>query len=468
MLDQSFSIENFRKILDIENRKGNYLEGEFFEDIVDISKKIKEANGEIRILKQKGLDRETFIEERGKINEKKDELSELREQKLTEKLRKISSNVTASNFKLKIVQDTTITDKPVYKTEYNLENILTLKQLQYNFRKLYKVKQSSRYSIISQLKNLLDDGFPKIILKTDIKEFYESIPHENLLKKINDDNLLTHLSMRFIQQILNEFKEKSGATKGVPRGIGISPYLTELYMRDIDSKIKQLPNLMYYARYVDDIILIFMPQIDEKKRDYINDVKQILANENLIMNETSDKTKLYELTDKSKAVKHSLEYLGYKFLFGFEEKEIEKNGTKSIKIERQNLIVTISDRKKRRYEDRLKKAFELYAKQARLNEKQARKLFVKRIKFLMSNTRLVNNKKNVITGIYYTNSLISTTDEFKDLDLCFDNFISSFSLPAKLATRIRNSNSFVSGFNPTNISKFNAIELNKMMNHWTK
>lgn len=39
MLDQSFSIENFRKILDIENRKGNYLEGEFFTDIADISKK---------------------------------------------------------------------------------------------------------------------------------------------------------------------------------------------------------------------------------------------------------------------------------------------------------------------------------------------------------------------------------------------------------------------------------------------
>ena len=86
----------------------------------------------------------------------------------------------------------------------------------------------------------------------------------------------------------------------------------------------------------------------------------------------------------------------------------------------------------------------------------------------MSNTRLVNNKRNVITGIYYTNSLISTTDDFKDLDLCFDNFISTFALPAKLATRIRSSNSFVSGFNPTNISKFNAIELNKMMNHWTK
>lgn len=33
MLDQSFSAENFRKIFDIENRKGVYLEGEFYADI---------------------------------------------------------------------------------------------------------------------------------------------------------------------------------------------------------------------------------------------------------------------------------------------------------------------------------------------------------------------------------------------------------------------------------------------------
>jgi hypothetical protein len=275
MLDQSFSIENFRKILDIENRKGNYLEGEFFAEILEISKKIKEKNGEIRSLRRQKLAKEKFIIERSIINEKKDKLSEQRELMLIEKFTTISSNVTASDFKLKIIQDNTIADKPVYKTEYTIENILILKQLQYNFRKLYKVKQSSRYSIISQLKNLLDDGFPKIILKTDIKNFYESIPHEKLLKKINNDNLLTHLSMRFIHQILKEYTDLSGATKGVPRGIGISPYLTELYMRDIDEEIKQLPSLMYYARYVDDIILIFMPQLNNTPRNHIDEITSV-------------------------------------------------------------------------------------------------------------------------------------------------------------------------------------------------
>jgi len=178
MLDQSFSAENFRKILDIENRKGFYLEGEFYADIDEINKKIKDLNSDMKILRKIGFSKEEYIEEKKKIDEKKEELKTKKEEKLIDKLSVVSSTVTSDSFKLQIVVDTTITSKPVYKTAHTLENILTLKQLQYNFRKLYKVKQANRYSIISQLKNLIDDGFPKIIIKTDIKEFYESIPHD--------------------------------------------------------------------------------------------------------------------------------------------------------------------------------------------------------------------------------------------------------------------------------------------------
>ncbi|MBE0663985.1 MAG: hypothetical protein IH597_16125 [Bacteroidales bacterium] len=457
MLDQSFSAGNFRKILDIENRKGFYLEGEFYADIDEINKKIKDLNSDIRILGTKGLSKEDYIKEREAIDDKKEELKAKREEKLIEKLAVVSSAVTAENFKLQIVVDTTITAKPVYKTAHNLENILALKQLQYNFRKLYKVKQSNRYSIISQLKNLLDDSFPKIIVKTDIKEFYESIPHDKLLKKLYDENLLTHLSRRFIQQILSEYKTLAATTKGVPRGIGISPYLTELYMRDVDAKIKCIPNVMYYARYVDDIIVIFMPDIVNTTRDYKKTIKDIFIDEGLTMNEDIDKTRIIGLTDKHRKQNYFIEYLGYKFISGYD-------ANKHIPLK-----LTISEKKKKRYGERLSKAFTLYEKQSKGNEKQARKLFVKRIKFLTSNTRLVNNKRNVITGIYYTNSLVNTNTDFHVLDRYFATLIRKFALPAALANRISPpKNSFVKGFDPTCISKFNAIELNTMMKSWTK
>lgn len=455
MLNQSFSPENFRKILNIENRKGIYLEGEFYKDIADVNVEIKETNNDIKILRSKGLPKEEFIKKKDELNTKKEQLKEKREELLFEKLNVISAYVTAPDFKLQIEVDTAISTKAVYKTPRVLENILTLKQLQYNFRKLYKVKQSNRYAIISQLKRLLDDGFPKIILKTDIKEFYESIPHDKLLKKINDDDLLTNLSRKFIQQILNVYKTKAQTSIGVPRGIGISPYLVELYMRDLDTRIRRLPNVMYYARYVDDIIVIFTPNIDCINRDYVQEVKEILFEEKLTMNEENEKTKVIDLRDKNKKQKYSIEYLGYKFISGYES-------NKHIP-----LTITISRRKKKRYASRLLKAFELYKSQSKGNEKRARKLLLKRIRFLMSNTRLVNNKRNVITGIYYTNSLINTLTELRTLDRFSCFLIKKFKLPAPLEKRIKLKNSFEDGFNQACISRFNATELNTMMKNWT-
>lgn len=458
MLDQSFSAENFRKIFDIENRKGVYLEGDFYKDIVDINKRIKEVHAEIKVLKGKKLSKEKYVEEREKLEEKKMELKEKKEGSLIEKLNDISARVTSRNFKLTIVVDKTISSKPVYKTTYNLENILTLKQLQYNFRKLYKVKQSNRYSIISQLKNILSDDFPKIILRTDIKEFYESIPHENLYKKINNESLLTPLSIKFIRQILDEFERLSGCgKKGIPRGIGISPYLAELYMRDVDSKIKNLPNVMYYARYVDDIIVIFMPSSGRKIIDYKKNIEDVFKEEELLMNEDKEKTKVIDLSNQSKRQNYFMEYLGYKFIANY-----NTNG----RIE--HFKLTISGRKKKRYAERLLKAFTLYSLCSKRNEKQARKIFVKRIKFLMSNARLVNNKRNVITGIYYTNSLVNTDDDFQILDRYFSVLVNRFKLPSHLEKRITSQNSFVQGFNPAYISKFSAVELSKIMKNWTK
>ncbi len=48
MENQSFSAENFRRILDLENRKGLYLEGRFFAHINEITEKMKKCTKEIK------------------------------------------------------------------------------------------------------------------------------------------------------------------------------------------------------------------------------------------------------------------------------------------------------------------------------------------------------------------------------------------------------------------------------------
>ena len=467
MLDQSFSADNFRKIIDIENRKGFYLEGEFFPEIVVVSKDIKRCNFDLRVLRKRknAYTEEAYNIEKARIHLIKEGFEEQKENLYKGKLSEISSTITAKGFKLEVEKDITITSKPVYKVPKTIDNIFTSKQLQFNFRKLYKVKQSSRYSIVSQLKNLLDDGFPKVIVRTDIQNFYESIPQDVLSKKLNDENLLTHLSRKFITQILLSYNSHTGLKIGVPRGIGISAYLVELFMREIDSKIKSLPNVMYYARYVDDIIVIFTSPVENIVRKYKDEVKEVIEEFGLNVNPL----KTFELdnTKKSIEIKHELEYLGYRFVFGNEKKIVKDNsGNDKTVLSRMPLNVLISKRKKKRYAIRLVEAFDAYKEEALLNEKKARKLLVKRIRFLTGNTKLVNNKKNVATGVHFTNSLINNFSDLKDLDLFFNRKLLLSGFPVNLKKRLSCNNSFELGFNPSTFSKFSAFDLQNIMQAW--
>ena len=386
MLDQSFSAENFRKILDYENRKGVYLEGEYFPDIGKVTEEIKKCNTEIREKKHK-VSEEAFEIFRKEINEKKEKLKEKKEEQLTIELQKISDIVVNDKFRIKLTKDDDISDKPVYKIEKKPEYFFALKQIQYNFRKLYKVKQANRFAIVSQIKGLLDDNFPKYVIRTDIQEFYESIPHDILLQKLNQENLLTFYSKKILFQILNEYKRLSGSEKGLPRGVGVSAYLAELYMRDIDKQMKSLPTVTYYARYVDDIIIVFTPISTKDSRDYLVEIDKIIETKySLTRNKV--KTKAFDLVDTPASC--NLEYLGYKIQFG--------NGSIKLKLTANKIA---------RYKHRIDLVLDSYLNYAKVNEKKARKILVKRLKFLTGNTKLLNNKKNILLGVLYSNNLLT-------------------------------------------------------------
>ncbi|TOB16812.1 hypothetical protein CGK11_24245, partial [Vibrio parahaemolyticus] len=66
------------------------------------------------------------------------------------------------------------------------------------------------------------------VIRVDIKSFYESINYPDILEKIKTDKLLTSKSIDFLDN-LQYLK-----VKGLPRGLSISPVLSEIFMRDID------------------------------------------------------------------------------------------------------------------------------------------------------------------------------------------------------------------------------------------
>lgn len=445
MFDQSFSADNFRNILDYENRKGVYLEGKYFPEIKKITEQIKKCNTDLRAKEESATSEEYEIFKK-ETNDRKEKLKEEKEEKLKVELQRISDIIVRNKFRVPLAQKDNKSGKPIYTTEDKPENYFALKQIQYNFRKLYKVKQASRFAILSQLRELLGDNFPKYVIKTDIQEFYESIPHDKLLQRLNEENLLSFYSKKIISQILKEYENLSGSKKGLPRGIGISAYLSELYMRDFDKLIRSWSSVSYYARYVDDIIIIITPTSRNESKDFIAEIRKILELDFLLqLNDTKTDPEPIDLVTKDKL---SLEYLGYR-----------------IKYENKKIEFKLSSKKIDKYKKRIDLILDSYINFSKVNEKKARKLLVKRLKYLTGNTRLVNNKKNVLVGVYYSNNLLTDDFDFIALDKYLAHKIET-EISSSIVKKRLNEYKFQHGFNSKRFTPFTANDLSEILKIW--
>ena len=328
-----------------------------------------------------------------------------------------------------------------------------LKQTQRNINKMYKVKQADRYSIVCQLREALRGCFPKYVIRTDISKFYESIPRREVIKKINDDNMLSNNSKKVIKQILYEYGRLSGqGKKGIPRGIGISAYLSELYMRKLDKKISKDPIVLYYARYVDDIIIVCTTQrntvfledfAESSAEDAIKKSLQKAINE-MDLQQNPNKTLFRKVDGK---VTHCIDYLGYRFRFG--KADVDVNLTKS-KVEK--------------YRNKIDFMFQDYEEQSRYDEKKARILLVNRVKFITGNTRLIGNKKNVFVGIYFSNKILTNLSYLRAMDCYLKYKISS--LGNQRAKKRLEKLSFVTGFKDKTFHKFSRTDIGSITKVW--
>jgi len=433
MLDQSFSSSNFNKIFLKENRKGNFDKSHFTQEYLKKHQEFKSIVGEKISLKKT---RTLTVEELDHFAERLEEINNEKEEIRLSIFEGYSNVINNQNtpFQFKIVYNST---KEVYTVENDPASYYAVKQLQRNIYKTFKVIQADRNKIIKQIFNIASDGFPKIIIKTDIKSFYESIPQDNLFKKIENNTLLSPFSKKLIKRLFYEFEDKKDKTKiplgkGVPRGIGISAYLSELYMRDIDNEIKALEDVIYYSRYVDDIIVIFCPKTESTKRNYLDEIKNIICLKNhLTLKDGSDgepsKTEIIDLP-KNGNYEKAFNYLRYCFNL----KRTETTGHNS----NFKLRLEISDNKIGRYNERLKKSIESYNQNSKYNEKEARNILIARLKFLTGNFHLNNNKRNVKSGVYYSNQMLKlnkvTYNSLKILDRRLSTALSDLNPPPKI------------------------------------
>lgn len=464
MFDQSFSTKAFQVIFDNENRKGKNIETRFkndFEQSILLLKELKSLNNKLEF--------ENDLDAKKQLYQRKKEIKKEREGIISEILDNISDKI--NKHKVEIVEGNH-SGRKIYKFEEKIENFLISKKVQENINQTYNVKQSTRYSILNELINLLEDKFPKFVIKTDIKSFYESIPQKKLLDKINTDYLLSIKTKEFINQIFSSYNIITGQTNninalGIPRGIGISAYLSELFMRSIDNKIRELDDVVYYARYVDDIIVVFVPQSKNAPaihfNEYLKSIEKIFldeAGEKFVLNK--EKTKEYNLLHgitsiqiekrsyiekqfQSKQITvnaNSIDFLGYRIGSVYETNTI--SGVTNPKIS-EDLLIELSENKLTKYKEKIKLMFQLFDKKKNHNRNYAFKLLEARIRYLTSNTKLKNNKDKVFVGIYYSNPFLNSDTSLEILQRSLNYYIPRAGLTI-LEKQSLSRYSFVHGF----------------------
>ena len=395
MLDQSFSSSNFNIIFLRENRKGNIKQRHLNQAYFDKHDEFNTVLNEKIVLKKTRTlsieELDSFAEKLEVINKAKEEI---RNNLFSEYATIVNNEKNPFFFLIKYDKK-----NEIYTTKKDGVHFFAIKQLQHNLNKTFKVIQADRNKIIKQTYNLISDGFPKVVIRTDIHKFYESIPQIKLFEKLDNNTLLSPLSKKLLKRLFYEFERIKDTSimqpkKGIPRGFGVSAYLSELYMREIDNEIKSLPDIIYYARYVDDIIVVFSPKTKSQVRDYKAEIKKIINDEKLEINDNlggrKDKTQIINLLENPLQRQEKLEFLGYKFF-------IKQN---------QDIVIELSDDKIKRYLNRIKLSIETYNNDSKYNESRARKMLFDRLKFLTGNYHLNHNKKNIKAGIFYSNNML--------------------------------------------------------------
>ena len=238
--------------------------------------------------------------------------------------------------------------------DYLCQNLI-LRKLHKNIKAIYKVQQADRNTIVRQMRILLNENVDMWVVRLDVRHFYESINREKLITKLTEDARLSYPSITLLQSLFKEPVVAGGT--GMPRGLGMSAAMSELYMKYFDLTIRRVEGVYYYARFVDDIIVFCSSEWSKEltwkiAQDGLNRLGLELNTE-----------KSY--TWCSSAQRAELVYLGYTFM---------KIGSK--------VDVSIADKKINVIKTRLTKSFVRFAKDRNFN------LLKLRIKFLTGNFTL--------------------------------------------------------------------------------
>ena len=320
-------------------------------------------------------------------------------------IKRIYENISSTNFSFNI-NKTYLYDKPLYLAG-DIESKIVLRYLDKLVKRVYKVKQANRDRIIKQLISILQSTNEFYIIKLDISSFYESIDKTKLVQRLRDDGIISFQNVSYIESVINKT-----SVNGLPRGIPFSASLSELYLRDLDKYLKTNYKVSYFARYVDDIIIISSEDIKMEVNTYIQNKLNLKLN--------SSKSKIIPINNKEDKI-DDISFLGYNFQIKFKVRE-RKDDTR-------NVIITIDQSKIDKIKQRIVKASLIFIQNKNFDS------FYDRLRLIFSNYQLDSNANGILmTGIYYNYKYITDNSSLNKINQIKNYLITSDS---RLSKRIK-------------------------------
>lgn len=428
MFDQSFSAKNIEVIFNTENRKGHIEFSRMPQGYIDNVADIRALRAEMAVYNRKKKESWSETEKADYELDKKliDLLQKEKQEILQAGFETLERQINNHNFSFTV----NVSDYDG-KQYFSIDNgiwaqFYAMKILQRNLVHLFNVEMVNRHSVMKNLKLLLNTQTPLYIIRTDISGFFESIPQERLLRLIDRNSLLGTKAKGMVKKVLKEYERikdigRVPAAQGVPRGIGISSPLSEIYMDRLDKIIRDRREVVFYARYVDDIFII-LSSLGEAKdiKGYYRDLIDLFSRYGLALQpEGSAKCKLTDKFSKDTGgtVNEDFTYLGYHLYL-----EKKKNELKT--------IFGLSDHRKQTLKERIDHCFDHFADIVKVDPLQARHDLLDGLNIISGNIRLSKAKSGVKVGFFYNNDLLDRDEDFTEIQDYLDGKVPT--IPANI------------------------------------
>lgn len=445
-----FTAASFQRIAIVESRRGRDDPAQQFPEVERVIRELKDVyklrRSTCSPLWKRNHDRAKleYASFRPRINE----LRAKKAKKLHVELQNVSLNFSSllseGIFCWGLEEGEQIKGKQTYAINDDPDRYFDAKQVEMNLKRAFGTESPNRNRLIAQLRDAMDGRVPKYILRTDLHQFFESIPHSLVIERLRSRRSLSETTIELVQILLHEWSMMTGQPIGVPRGVGISTLLSEVVGQMVDEKVATQSDVLFYGRYVDDIVIVTDSELAlESVSKRVSDVVSHLE---LELNDGKT-TKHLPRDSNSFDLDRPMDFLGYR---------IDKKAGRA--------VIKISSKTESRYKQRIADAFKKWDETKNPNSGHEG-LLLDRIKFLTGNTRLVNSKGRAVTGIYFNYPLLTDAGCLGALDHRLQAELNSRKLPEPLNTRLSRL-SFENGFKSKAYYRFSPDQLKRLTAIW--